>query len=142
MFVCGGEEGVDDVVAGDRGVGGAAEQVAGVVVEPVEDLDVGAVGEAPVGEVGLPALVGLGGVEAAVGGAGSFAWLGDDQAGGVQDAADRGGRRRPVALVLEVPGDRDRAGVQAVRGELRAVGRRSARGPCPVVALPGSTRPA
>ena len=52
---------VDDDVAGDRGVGGAAEQVAGVVVEPVEDLDVGAVGQAPVGEVGLPALVGLGG---------------------------------------------------------------------------------
>ena len=34
------------------------ERVAGVVVEPGQDLDVGAVGEAVVGEVGLPALVG------------------------------------------------------------------------------------
>ena len=51
-------------------VGGAGQQVAGVVVEPVQDLDVGAIGEAPVGEVRLPGLVGLGGFEPDVGGAG------------------------------------------------------------------------
>ena len=51
VLVDGREEGGDDVVAGDRGVRGAGEQVAGVVVEPAQDLDVGAVGEAPVREV-------------------------------------------------------------------------------------------
>jgi hypothetical protein len=32
-----------------------------VIIEPVEELDFAAVGELPVGEVGLPTLVGLGG---------------------------------------------------------------------------------
>lgn len=35
----------------------------GAVVEPVQDLDIGAVGEEPVGEVGLPGIVRLGGFE-------------------------------------------------------------------------------
>jgi hypothetical protein len=35
-----------------------------VVIEEVEDLDVGAVGQRPVGRVGLPALVGQLGLEA------------------------------------------------------------------------------
>jgi hypothetical protein len=52
------EERVDHGGTGDGLVGGDAEGVAGVVVEPGEDLGVGAVGEGPVGEVGLPALVG------------------------------------------------------------------------------------
>ena len=34
-----------------------------MVVEPFEDLDVGALGEVPLGEFGLPALVGLGALE-------------------------------------------------------------------------------
>lgn len=45
------QECVDDVPAGDGVVDGAAEELAGVVVEPVQDLDVGVVGEAPVSEV-------------------------------------------------------------------------------------------
>jgi len=56
--VCGGAEGVDDGAAGDAVVGGDGQCVAGVVVDPAEDLDVAVVGEAVVGEVGLPALVG------------------------------------------------------------------------------------
>ena len=55
----GGGEGLDDGGAGDGLMSGAGQQQPGVVVEPVEDLDVGAVGEAPVGEVGLPELVRL-----------------------------------------------------------------------------------
>ena len=51
MFVGCGEELLDDEVAGDWLVGGAGQQVSGVVVEEVEDLDVGVVGQAPVGEV-------------------------------------------------------------------------------------------
>ena len=49
VLVDGGGEGGDHVVAGDWAVGGAGEQVAGVVVEPVEDLDVGAVGQSASG---------------------------------------------------------------------------------------------
>jgi len=113
-------KGLDHGVAGDRGVDGAGDQVAGVIVEPVEDLDVGAVAKAPVGEVGLPALVGLGGEEALVGGPGSFPGFGGDQPGGVQDPADGRGRRWSVAVLLEVPGQGHRAGVQAVGGQLEA----------------------
>ena len=53
--------------AGDAQVGGDGQGVAGVIVEPGQDLDVGDVGEAVVGEVGLPHLVGLLGFEADVG---------------------------------------------------------------------------
>lgn len=68
-----------------------------MVVEPVEDLNIGAVGQGPVGEVGLPALVGLGCDEVVVRGAGPLPGFGDDQAREVQDAPDRGGRWSPVA---------------------------------------------
>ena len=44
VFVGGGKELPGHDVAGDGGVGGAAEQHAGVVIEEVEDLDVAAVG--------------------------------------------------------------------------------------------------
>ena len=47
--------------------GGDGDGVAGVVVDEVEDLYVGAVGQPPVGEFGLPAFVGLLGGEADVG---------------------------------------------------------------------------
>ena len=60
--------GGDDVGAGDPVVGGAGKEEPGVVVQPVEDLDVGAVGERPVGEVGLPGFIGLVGFESEVGG--------------------------------------------------------------------------
>ena len=66
------------VVAGDPPEGRAGEQVAGVVVEPADDLDLGAVGEVPVGEVGLPDLVGRGGLEPDPGAARALARLGHD----------------------------------------------------------------
>ena len=44
---------------GDRSMRSDGQGVAGVVVEPGEDLDVGAVGEVVVGEVGLPRFIGL-----------------------------------------------------------------------------------
>ena len=112
------EERVDDVMAGDGAVGGAGQQETGVVVEPVEDLHVGAVGEVPVGEVGLPAFVGLGGFEPVIGALGRLRGCGVISPAVMQDAADRGCRGRPEAFLGEVPGDGDRAGVQAVGGEL------------------------
>ncbi|MDZ4235168.1 MAG: hypothetical protein U1C73_15725, partial [Dietzia sp.] len=58
-----GPEGGDDGGSGDGLVGGDGQGVAGVVVEPGEELGVAAIGEAVVGEVGLPGLVGLLGLE-------------------------------------------------------------------------------
>ena len=51
-----GEEGVHDVGAGHVGSGQAGQRHPRVVVEDVEDFDLGAVGELPVGDVGLPEL--------------------------------------------------------------------------------------
>ena len=50
-------EGVHDVGAGDGAARDARDGEPGVVVEEVEDLHVGAVGQLPVGGVGLPAFV-------------------------------------------------------------------------------------
>ena len=55
---CGGLVEAGDHVGGlggHPGVGG--DQQAGVVIEDIEDADLGGVGQGPVGEVGLPALV-------------------------------------------------------------------------------------
>jgi hypothetical protein len=88
-----------------------------VVVEPVEDLCVGAVGQSPVGEVGLPAFVGLFGGEPDVGALGALTWLGLDQAVVVQDAADGGGRRDRQALSSELALERQWPSVEAFGGE-------------------------
>ncbi len=53
-MVGGHEEGLGDVGGFDGREGIGQEQKPGVVVEEVEDLHVGAVGEPPVGGVGLP----------------------------------------------------------------------------------------
>lgn len=49
---------VDDVGAGGDGSGDTGDGDPGVVVDDVEDFDVAVIGQAPVGDVGLPALVG------------------------------------------------------------------------------------
>ncbi|MEZ5217700.1 MAG: hypothetical protein R2715_14220, partial [Ilumatobacteraceae bacterium] len=89
MGVSGRAERGDDGAAGDPQVGSDRQCVAGVVVEPGDDLDVDAVGESPVGEVRLPGLVRLFGLEADVGGARLLAWFWCDQFGVAQDAVDR-----------------------------------------------------
>jgi hypothetical protein len=53
-------------------VGGDREGLTGVVVNPVENLDMGAVVQPPMGEVGLPTFVGLFGGEPDVGRLGPF----------------------------------------------------------------------
>ena len=114
------ERGEDDG-AGDGPVGGAAQEVAGVVVEPVQDLGIGAVGQLPVGEVGLPRLVRQFGLEAAVGTLRSLARVGVDGPVSGQDPRDRG-RRDDGVLLLQVPADGVWAGVQALLGECLAQG--------------------
>ena len=69
------EFGKDDG-AGDAHVCGDGQGVAGVVVDPAQDFGVGVISEPPVGEVGLPALIGLFGGEADVGGLGAFLRVG------------------------------------------------------------------
>jgi hypothetical protein len=60
-----------------------------VIIEPVEDLDVAAVGQGPVGDIGLPAFIGLLGLETDVGAFGPFTRPRGDQGVVVQDAPDR-----------------------------------------------------
>src|SRR5690606_715327 len=93
---------------GGARVGGAAEQVTAVIVEPTEDLHAAAVPELPVGEVRLPALVGLRRLEADEGAPRPLPGLRRDEVRGVQDAADARQGRRLQPLTLKVPGDRGR----------------------------------
>jgi hypothetical protein len=91
-----------------------------VVVEPGEDLDVGAIGEAVVSEVGLPGLVGLLGLEADVGGLRFLLRLSGDEPGAADDPVDRRPRQRDAVMVFEMPADRVSAGIETVSGELPA----------------------
>ena len=85
----GGVEGCQHDGPGDPGVRGDPQRVAGVVIEPGQDLGAGAVGEGVVGEVGLSAFVGQFGGEPQVGRARAFARLGDHEPGPGQVPADR-----------------------------------------------------
>ena len=113
MVGCGFGEFIDNDGAGDAAVGGYRDREAGAVVEPAQNFDVGAGGQSPVGEVSLPAFVGLGGGEANIGRLGTFLRGGFDQAGAVEVAADGGGRDTELVVVLEVPGDGVWSGVEA-----------------------------
>ena len=44
-------ESIDHDLASDAGVGVQGEQVSGVVIKPVDDFNIGSVGEAPMGEI-------------------------------------------------------------------------------------------
>lgn len=37
--------------AGDAGVGVRGEQVSGIIIKPVDDLNIGSIGEAPMGKI-------------------------------------------------------------------------------------------
>jgi hypothetical protein len=110
---------------GDGTVDSDAQGVAGTVVEPGQDLDVGTrfgvgTGQAVVGDVGLPALVGEVGLEADVGGLGPLGGRRYDEAVSGQVAADGGGRDAQMVGVSEVPGDGLGAGVEALRDQVVA----------------------
>jgi len=95
---------VDDGGTGDAVVGGDGEGVAGVVVEPAQDFHMSTVAQPPVGEVGLPAFVGLFGGEPDVGRLRPFLRAGLHEASRGEVAADRGDRHHEV--VGGVPGAR------------------------------------
>jgi hypothetical protein len=91
-----------------------------VVVDDVEDLDVGAVGQPPVRRVGLPQLVGQGRLEPHERRARALVRLGRDQPVAAQDPPHRGrGGRRPESAA-DMVGDGRRTGVVAGGGELGA----------------------
>jgi hypothetical protein len=117
-----GAVGAVDGRGGEHRSGEAAETEAGVVVDPVEDLGVGAVGEEPVGDVGLPALVGLSGLESDAAALGSLVRLRDDEAAGGEDPPDRGHRRAGTVPPGQMGGDGGRAGLVAVPVEAFADG--------------------
>jgi hypothetical protein len=110
---------------GDPGVCGDVQGVAGAVVEPGDDLDVGAgsavgEGEPVVGEVGLPGLVRHGRLEADVGRLRSLLGLGGDEPCR-GEVADDGRSRDLVSVVVgQVPGDGVGAGVQSRVGQFLA----------------------
>ena len=116
----GGAEGGDDSGSGDGAVGGDGQGVAGVVVEPGEDLDVGAISEAVMGEVGLPGFVGLFGFEADVGRLRFLLRFRGDQVGAPDDPVDRRSGQLDLVVVFEVPGDRVGASIETGSNELLA----------------------
>ena len=91
-----------------------------MVVDDVEDLDVGAARELPVGGVGLPAFVGLVGFEADQGCLGAFLRLWGDEPAAGQDPPDRRHRGGGAVTAVEVRGDRGGAGVESLVVQLFA----------------------
>lgn len=120
-MVCDGvaELGKDDY-SGDAVVGGDGERVAGVVVEPAQDFGVGLVGEPPVGEVGLPAFIGLLGGEADVGRTRALLRGRGDQPGCGQVTVDGADRDGGAVVVGRVPGDGLGPVVEAFVGQFGA----------------------
>lgn len=112
----GGEVG-DDGAGGEDLPGGGADQQPGVVVDDIEDLGVGVAGQWPVGDVGLPAFVGLIGFEPSPGRPGTLLRLRGDKAAARQHPPDRRDRRGRLAAVAQVPADRLGARVQALFAE-------------------------
>ena len=83
-----------------------------MVVFEVDDLDLRAVGQSEMGDVGLPALVGQRRFEADEAGLRTLLGLGSDKAPAHEDPPDGRGRRRRMTVALEVPGDGLRPGVE------------------------------
>jgi hypothetical protein len=79
----------DDVQSVEHGSGGGADEESGVVIEDVQDLDLAAVREGPVGDVGLPAFVGQVGFEPPPRGARSLVRLRGDEPALGENPPDR-----------------------------------------------------
>jgi hypothetical protein len=109
-----------DVDRSDAGHGLGSDAEPGVVVDDVEDLEVGVIGDADVGDVCLPALVREVGLEADVAALGPLVRFRGDEAAGFEDPPDRRDRRRVTPALNKVVADRLGAGVEAAVGELLA----------------------
>ena len=89
MLSCGVAEGGVDVAGSEDPPRGAGNTEPGVVVDQVEDLDLGVVGEAVVGDVELPALVRGVRAKALIAAFRAFVRLRGDESAGGQDPPDR-----------------------------------------------------
>ncbi len=92
--VGGAAETVVDVVAVEHPQRVSVQAEPGVVIDHVEDLDPGAVGKRPVGDVSLPPLVGLLGDKPQVAALRALVRLRGDETPIGQDPPDRRDRRR------------------------------------------------
>lgn len=89
-----------------------------MIVEEGEDLHPDACAEPPVGEVGLPGLVGELGLEAQVGGTGTLPGLWGDQPVAFENFPDCGNRRATAVASIQVEGDGVGSGIVTLPGEL------------------------
>jgi hypothetical protein len=89
-----------------------------VVIDRVQDLDVGAVEERQMGGVGLPALVRHLSLEPHEGAPRTLLGLRDDEAPAREDSPDRRGSRRTTVAPPEVDRDRMGSGIEPLVGEL------------------------
>ncbi len=98
--------------------GVAGDGQPGVVVDDVEDLDVGAVGEVPVGDVGLPAFVGQVGFEAVQDDRGRLCGCGvtNPRRVRIRQIVETAGTLVIAGVAGEVGGDGLGAGVEALLG--------------------------
>ena len=114
MLAGGLAEDGDDVGGLEDQAGGRGGEQPGVVVDDVEDLGASAAGELPVGDVQLPSLVGLVGLEPDVAGLGPLAGLRGDESPPGQHPPDCRHRRGAAVQPRQVHRDRGCAGVQAL----------------------------
>jgi len=115
-------EAVDHVSSFEDTAGVGADDEPGVIVDLIEDLDVGAIGESPVGGVELPTLVGLLRLEANERALRALVRLGSDEPALGQDPPDRGDGRNATTAPFEMERDGRRAGFVAGLVEVFADG--------------------
>src|SRR5947209_2938357 len=116
------EKSFEGVCGFDGGESDRGDKETGVVVDEVEDLDPGTVGQVPVGRVRLPTLVGQAGLEADEGGARPLVRLWDDQAPTTEDSPDGGARGEALGQSCgKVVGDGLRSGVMTGGQQLLAL---------------------
>ena len=87
-----------------------------MVIDHVQDLDLGPIGELPMGDVGLPHLVGHLGLEPYERAPWSLLGLGCDEAPAAEDSPDRGDRRGGAVAPLQVEADGVGARVESFLG--------------------------
>ncbi len=97
-----------------------SHQEPGVVVDQVQDLDLGATGEPPVGDVGLPAFIRLIGLEPDERAPRALLGLGDDEAPAGKDPPDRCDRWAAAVALGEVEPDRVGPGIKPLVGQVLA----------------------
>jgi hypothetical protein len=113
-------EDLPDIDRGGHRQRDRAKAQAAVVVQEVHDLRAPAAGQRPVGHVRLPALIRQLRREAHERGARPLARLGGDQTAPPQQPPDRAHRGHRAVATRQVPVDRQRAGIKALREKVLA----------------------